>query len=215
VGLLGALLAWTTSLSAIACQECYCGFYGQFWGGVNLAKDAELAFNPTGIVAATHTDVFDYEIGWTAGAAVGHQWSSGMAIEFEASHRANDVDTHRDILATSNAEGDIGIWAFFSNAYYRFNCCQCIVPYLGVGIGIARLSIDNTSPSDAVIDDNDSSFVWQGIVGASYCVCDCWDLFLEYRFFDLPNTEWRTPTYRIESDFRAQQLQVGIRWVME
>ncbi|MCB1134860.1 MAG: porin family protein [Chlamydiia bacterium] len=209
-GIVCALLTLCASLQASTCDECYCGFYGQAFGGLNWATDTDLKWN-----TGAHTDKFSYDLGWGIGAAVGHQWQA-WAAEFEVSYRSNDTDKHTDSGGVSTAHGDLSAWAFMVNGYYRFyNECWDFTPYVGIGIGAARLSLDNTAPNDAVIDDTDTVFAYQGIAGVSYCVCDCWELFAEYRYLGTSDPEYRTSADRIDSEYGSHMVDVGIRFAIE
>ncbi len=214
-GIVCALLMLSSSVQAFACDECYCGFYGQVFGGANYLTDSDLEFRPTG-VAVAHDDEFSHDFGWGIGAAVGHQWTGGWASEFEISYRNNDIDEHKDAAATLPASGCVDAWAFMVNGYHRYyGDCWDFVPYLGLGVGAARISLDNTSPADAIIDDEDTVFAYQAIVGVSYCVCECWDLFLEYRYLGTSNPEFRNSDYKIESEYCSHLVDVGFRFAVE
>lgn len=205
------LVMGSASVQAFSCDECYCGYYGQVFGGVNFMSDAELDYN------STKTDA-EFDAGYVVGGAIGHQWNNGFAGEFEISFRDNDLDKETTSGTTGDARGDYSAWAFMANGYYRWhNDCLCmdVIPYVGAGVGGAYVSADWKSPAAIVTDDDDWVFAYQGIVGLSYCFCDEWDLFGEYRYFGTTSPEFAHASYNISSEYSSHSVVMGVRFAIQ
>jgi len=122
-----------------------------------------------------------FDDGFVVNGAVGYQWGN-IRGEGEIGYRRNDLDRFNNL---GKGNGDANAVHFMANGYWDFIPAGKIDPYVGVGIGVAR--VDYSDLSDAagatVLDQTDTQFAYQGIVGVRYLMAPQWDVGVEYRYF--------------------------------
>lgn len=124
------------------------------------------ANNPLGALDANHPDCitpgenwlnkFDGGTGVLAGLALGYRWQN-FRVEWEYFHRnaahddTSDINdsnaqnvkkTDQEIATQDETINDVLSNNFFANLYYDFPSNSKWTPYLGVGVGLARVSLD-------------------------------------------------------------------------
>lgn len=153
------------------------GFYFDGFGGVLFLDD--LSGTGSANVAA------DFDTGWIAGGALGYHLTPALAIELEGATGEADLDglavngIHR-----ANASGDLTYSQVTVNLIYEFGPHNPVTPYVGVGIGAGFADADFRYPG-AVINDDDSAFLYQLIGGVKMDIGRRAEFFAEYRFGSL------------------------------
>lgn len=85
-------------------------------------------------------------------------------------------------------------WGVLANGYYDFNTDSAWTPYVGIGIGYAKVDFG---------PDDDSGLVYQGSVGVSYDFNENTSLDIRYRYYDVDIDD---------VDFNGHSGLVGIRF---
>lgn len=207
-----ALAASTIALAAVAGSPALAqdqGPYVAFGGGYNIAPESHL--DASG--GAPNGDV-EFDDGWAAMLAGGYAWGNGLRTELEMSYRDNSVDSINTPGATGG-DGSVNALAFMANALYEFDFGIGLKPYLGAGIGIARVEAESWANSaTGITDDGDTSWAWQGIAGAAYGVSDNVDLTLDYRYFNAPDIQLAaSPAVGgYEPEYESHTIMVGLRY---
>jgi opacity protein-like surface antigen len=117
-----------------------------------------------------------------------------------------------DLVA--DGRGDIETSTFFFNAIYDFRSESKFTPYVGFGLGYADTDI-NFSPSGVgVLNDSDSTFAYQGILGASYEINETLELFGNYRMWDGGEAKGVSGLLNasLEVDVSGSTFDMGIRY---
>lgn len=113
---------------------------------------------------------FDFDSGWAGFAGLGYAFQNGFRLEGELSHRDNEF---------SDFEGDARAWAAMANLYYDFNRGGTVEPYIGAGVGQARISTEGiVGPVEW--DDDDSVLAYQAMVGVAIALTERLDLDVGY-----------------------------------
>lgn len=200
--LLATALLCSASAAAMAQQTS--GFYLGIAGGANWARDADIS--GSGI----DTKV-EYNTGWAALGTAGYGFGNGLRLEFELGYRDNDVDKVRNV---ANAGGSVNVLSGMVNALYDIPTGWPITPYIGAGIGWARLKADSINVSGVqVVDDTDNQFAYQGIVGAAYSITPNLKLGLDYRYFATLDPEFSTSAgTKVDGEYSAHTVMLGLRW---
>ncbi len=133
--------------------------------------------------------------GFGVGGDLGYSFGR-MRLEGEVSWRRNDAGSFGNIIDSrsgfpsvvppggENASGNINTLAFMGNVYYDFLPLNQFHPYVGAGVGAARLSLDSIGVAGfPLVDDSDVAFAYQGILGISYTINTNWSTSLDYRYF--------------------------------
>jgi opacity protein-like surface antigen len=161
------------SMSSAHAQGQTPGWYADIHAGVVIPEDptADLhgSFFP-GSPAKFHENV-----GAGVGVSLGYQglFLPGIRAEGEIVYRTNNVDraTSSGFPGTTGARGSIDSAGFMGNVLYDFMSDSQWTPYLGAGVGAARVTVNDISfPafSSQTFSGNDWRFAYQGIAGVKY-----------------------------------------------
>ena len=114
-----------------------------------------------------------------------------IRLEGEVLYFQSDVS---DISGTA-ASGDLSNASLMFNAFYDFNTDSNWTPFIGGGIGYARVEFDNLSAGGAtLIDDSDDTFAWQFRAGVSYQLSPSISINGSYRLYGTDNLTFKDPT---------------------
>jgi outer membrane protein OmpA-like peptidoglycan-associated protein len=155
----------------------YPGFYIGAIGGVNWQLNNSFSgtiFSPTAGVSGTGNATFN--TGWAAGGMIGYDFV-GPRVEVEGMYRDNTG------TLTSNATGgsvgvDLNQVSVMANLLYDFNAGGTIVPYIGVGAGVAFVNASVGGGSA-----NSTQFAYQAMLGVGYNVDPSIRINLEGRYY--------------------------------
>lgn len=204
---LAAIAAVTASVlvaGTASAQEAirYNGYYVSAMAGVNFAERSDIS--GTGI--STNAK---YDDGYAGALAFGRAFGNGLRLEGELSRRANDVDN----FGGTSATGDFTASAFMVNALYDFDIGMRVVPYIGAGLGLARIDAEARPIGGSTTDDSDTDLAWQAMIGISIPMSQSWALTAEARHFNGgdPNFTLASGT-EVNADYEATSLMVGVRF---
>ena len=150
------------------------GWYTSLGGGLNVLRDSDIkggGFETKG----------EFDNGFVVNGALGYQWGH-LRAEGELGYRRNSLDKFSTL---GSGDGHATSFDLMANGYYDFLPYSKLDPYIGVGVGVARVNYTNLAGAGTgvVLDDSDTQFAYQGIVGVRYLVAPQWDLGAEYRYF--------------------------------
>ena len=178
------------------------GLYSGLSGGVNFwPEDSEL-----------RSQEAELDFDWAVAGVLGYAFGNGVRLEGEVGYRPNDVD---NITGVAGGSGDYDVLNFMANLLYDFKIRGLpLTPYVGVGIGAARVSLDGVTPvSGGAIDESDVGFAFQGILGAAYDVSETLSLTLDYKHLRAPDLSFDNDAgVNIDSDYATNQIMIGLRY---
>ena len=218
-----ALLFTPSNASA---QDCCCetleGAYVGLLGGVSWANDLFT------VDSSSPGEFFEseFDTGWNIAGFIGYRCCNGIRVEFEAGYRELDLDKLSQYNGsmvnsiTSFSKSDFSLTHFMANFLFECSyqaCGCCWRPYFGFGIGgaLVDMNISTTSVSDS-IDDDDTVFAYQLIVGLAYPINECMDLAVEYRFFGYDEIEIKDTTGAIDSSLdygSIHNIVVSVKYI--
>lgn len=172
--------------------------------GANWLRDADT----TGTGVNTK---YEFETGWAGIVGVGWGYGNGIRVELEGGYRTNDVDK----ASTGTASGDTNAWSLILNGLYDVNTGTSFTPYIGAGLGLARVKFDDvTVPGGTTrIDDSDTTFAYQGLLGIAYTLAPQWKIDLGYRYFVAHDPEFNASTgAKVESEYRSHTVLLALRY---
>ncbi|HEV8615149.1 MAG TPA: outer membrane beta-barrel protein [Methylomirabilota bacterium] len=151
-------------------------FYVILRGGPGFTPDVEIG--PAG-----REDPVDFGTGFTGGAAAGYAFPFGLRAEGEFGFIYAPVQ--RD--GATETDGSFRNYLLMANAYYDFKFFGPIKPYVGFGLGAARVHEDWNAFSERTgrffdVDETRTEFAYQGRAGIGYEVNKWLDLSLGYRY---------------------------------
>lgn len=164
------LFAWTHTLDAAAAGDMYV----EVSPGLSMISDSDTS---GGFFASPD---IEYDRGFTIGGALGYQIQDQVRAEASLSYRTADVDQVGGISA--GASGDVNVTSLMANVYYDFDLGLPVTPYLGAGLGLARVDLDAKLGGVSAKDDDDTAFSFSLMAGAAYRISDNLDLSLGYRY---------------------------------
>ena len=213
------------------------GWYAAFDAGTVFLEDSSsTATDPLGSVS------FDtkFDTGYGVHGAIGHSWG-GFRLEGEVSYRKNDLDTF-DItnvtlagigslsdVGNGDFSGDVTALAFMANAWYDFNTGSPWKPFIGGGLGTARISLNDVALTSLTIlgvpiplaapeplaDDDDWVFAYQFGAGIGFEVTPTTTISLGYRFFGTANPDFTTVSalgsVPFDAEYRSHNIEIGVR----
>ena len=151
----------------------------------------------------------DAETGFGLSGAAGYRFDDAR-IELEIAYNNNNVEgiTVND-LDEIPLDGDIESFQFMLNGYYDVPTQSRFSPYIGGGIGVATLTVDDVEVDvpglgNLALDDTGASFVFQVKAGVGYEISDRASAFLGYRLYGLPGQNFEA----FEADFDADTVLV-------
>jgi len=217
---LGAVVAFgLVGLSGAAWAD---GFYASLSGGAAWLEDADN--EGSGLSAEDTTDR-----GRVFGGALGYEWRGGWRAEAEVAHRKNDFDqvtirTDGGLGAqlgfgslngaTLDIGGDVTSLAGMANVYYDVPLGWAVRPYVGAGLGVARIDAELTLGPLLLVDETDTVLAWQIMAGLSYPATERISLSVGYRYFATQDAELSETVggRTFDSEYRSHNLELGVRF---
>ncbi len=131
------------------------GYYLELHGGGVILEDSDMA------ASDSLSGSVGFDTGYLIGGAFGYAWEQGWRGEFALDYRDNDIDEN-------DLTGDMTSLAFMLNGYYQLPVDFPVKPYIGAGIGWARVDLDAKSSGSEVVEDDDIDFAYQVMAGITY-----------------------------------------------
>ncbi|MGE3142639.1 MAG: outer membrane protein, partial [Hyphomonadaceae bacterium] len=190
------------------------GWYGQ--GTVGYGLDGSLDGDVVSNIPANSGPLdYDFDDDWMGAASLGYAFVNGFRLEGELSYRTNDMSDG----ASPPSTGDVNAWAGLINLIYDFNRQGQLQPYLGVGVGAAR--VDATF--NGVGSSDDTVFAYQAMAGLGIVLSPRLTLDIGYRYLAAPDVglNYAIPdspfvgsieTLKANVDYEHQAAVIGLRW---
>lgn len=200
------------------------GFYFSLQAGPSFLQSADNVDRGTALDIESK-----YETGYAVGGALGYAFGNGLRVDGEISYRRQSVDRleirsdgglgaslgspvsfNGATLQTTGSETSL---SFMANGWYDFRTGTALTPYVGGGIGLARVSLNDVAVGGfTLVDDHDVVFAWQLGAGLAWAVTPRVSLTLDYRF--LATTSPRVTDFegvRFDSDYHTHNILFGAR----
>ncbi|MDH3689380.1 MAG: outer membrane beta-barrel protein [Gammaproteobacteria bacterium] len=153
--------------------------------GASWLSDADLDGSVPGIRFSSEVE---FDTGIHLGGAYGHDFGE-FRVEGEFGYRSHEFEEVTDLEINGmpqgdrDADGDIDAFIFLANGFYDFDTETKWTPYVGGGIGFARLDIKDLFVAGLVRgDDDDTVFAYQVAGGIAYKISEQMVVDLSYRF---------------------------------
>lgn len=179
-------------------------FYASTRGGGTVLGDTD--FDAVAI---------EFEPGAAALGALGIYVESGR-MEAEVGYRRNNIDkiSYRRKGSTFDPGGIFSVWSFMVNSIADYETGSDFLPYLGVGAGAARISLEEDLSLGVAIDKaEDWVFAYHGMLGFGYPLMKRLTLDFEYRYFAILKPEFAVAGGEaIEFDYATHNAMLGLRY---
>lgn len=189
------------------------GWYGRLDVGRSVDGNLDGSVSD-GITTADFSP--DMDDAWMGGLGLGYAFQNGFRFEGELSHRDNDwgpvgVADPVDL----GIAGDASALALMGNLFYDFNRGGRLQPYIGAGVGAARVKV----AIDGAQEAEDTGVAYQAMVGLGYAMTERLSLDLGYRYFMAPDIDasdtfssFGVPNADSSVDYEHQAVTLGVRW---
>ncbi len=158
------------------------GWYGFAGLGASFLSEGDAEVKSLGL-----KDTESYNAGLLATAGVGYKTGDGFRLEAEYAYRGNKRSDRPNFIATTGDGEEIyRSSSIMGNIIYEFNRKERLRPYIGAGVGYTFLKH---------VDDHDSGFAYQGILGGLYRFTDDIELGLAYKYF----STFKTPEMSVKA----------------
>jgi len=194
------LLATTfcVSIPAFAADHLY--------GGAALG----LIDGPDTTASGTSGGTVNFDTGGVAAVFIGKRLDQNWRGEAELARRGLDLSS----VSGTTASGDAKATSLMGSAFYDLDVKAVVQPYIGAGVGFAKVEMDGASPfGGSTINDSDTIGAFQAIAGASYRLNDQIDLFADYRYFATADADFTTAAgTRTSMDLSTHSVMAGLRF---
>ncbi len=155
-----------------------------------------------------------FDTGYGAGVFGGFDYGT-WRLEGEFTYRKSDNKDGTIIgLGSGPVDGDTSSMALMLNAYYDFRMVSpTFVPYIGGGVGGARVSADASLGGVQLLDDDDMVFAYQLAAGVGFVVNPQLTIDLGYKYFATAD-----PSYEVsgggsvDGEYKSHNVFLGARF---
>ena len=138
--------------------------------------------------------------GWTVDLGAGKSFGNGFRSDAEL--------LYLDGSGKSGA-GDTHVLAGFLNGYYDFLPNSQWRPFIGAGIGVADVKVDDSLVAP---HGDQTSFAYQATAGVSHPFTDRLTGEVAYRYIGVPDVKFGSVAERVKGDFGVSLVTVGLRY---
>ncbi len=214
-------LAFSVSLlaasAAMAQSAPVPSWYLALGASVNFVEDAEYA--ETGGLSPIRGDV-SLKDGYGISGAVGYRprntgtLADNLRFEAEIATRSNETDTFTSsTTGVTTLTDDLIADTAMVNLYLDMNVSSNWRPYIGGGIGAARVTLEST---DLSVDDDDVVFAYQGMAGIYYTPSSfpAADFGVGYRYLGTADPSFTSTTFSstVDTEYQSHSLELGSRF---
>lgn len=202
------------------------GWYLGIEGGINFvdSQDFDL-YNVSVLVPdGTRLGIVELEDGWMGGLIAGYSLANGFRPELALDYRRNDFESlRRDPVGiipgrqTDDVDGHETVITALVNVWYDFFPSGRWHPYIGAGLGAARIEVKNGRFDNTSLDsDADTVFAYQYGAGLGIDLGERWTLSLDYRRLELDEGKFdlqpTNPNSYIKAGYSADTAMIGLRY---
>jgi opacity protein-like surface antigen len=200
--------------------------------------------NALDVNATTSVQNLNFSTAGIFGLGAGYRFNNWFRVDITGEYRGNstffgtDAITFPGGFGTDTYHATKSEWVVLGNAYVDLGTWWCMTPFIGAGVGTARVSIANFTdqgianngggalPGLALADDVAKwNFAWALHAGVAYKVTPNFTVELAYRYLDMGNGltgDLRTfdgvnninnPT--TFKNITSHDLKLGVRWNLD
>lgn len=154
----------------------------------------------------------NYDTGWLGGLTLGYQFDNGWRLELEPSYSSNDIDTITSSGGSpTDVDGKITNISAMVNAWYDFNADGAWHPYIGAGVGAARLKYQQGSPNS--VSGTDTEIAYQVGVGFAFDFTKRLTADIGYRYFATPHPHFKLAGLKYKTTYEQNVALLSLRYL--
>jgi len=209
-----AVVVFFTATTAMGQTAHKPGFYLGLEGGALFMQDSKSGFG-----RFTSADL-SYERGLTAGATAGYDFGRFFRAEFEFNYKKANIDrlqtNFRGRAYTSKNSGSIRSLNYMFNAYLQYPLSDYVVPYLGVGVGMADVKMDKICIFNCKGGSSSQHLLaYQIIAGMGVNISENVTLAMDYRYSTTNKGRFETNLCchpDLKTSISSHNVMVGLRY---
>ncbi len=185
-----------------------------FYAGVNAGLIV-----PSDVGLSSHGASGDVsrKVGYSIGGAAGYDFGTNVRAEAEISYKSNDTNELKSSGITTELSSTITALNFMANAYYDFRSQHSfgVMPYIGAGVGMSRLSTNNAVMADGtniIRDSDDTVFAYQAMTGLAYEVSSNVTMDIGYRYFRTTDAKFTGNPGLVTMKYDCHNILAGLRF---
>lgn len=163
---------------------------------------------PAGVQQQRDDFKTSYDIGFIGGLTVGRLFANGIRTELELRYSQNDLDSVKGSLGGFSTNGKISSGAVMANLFYDFFPAGRFHPYVGGGVGGARVQLDSGGR------DNDIVFAYQGGAGLAVDLSERLTFDAGYRYFTTEDPSFGSGNDRLNFEYEQHAALLSLRYVI-
>ncbi|MGE0254997.1 MAG: outer membrane beta-barrel protein [Alphaproteobacteria bacterium] len=175
--------------------------------GYNMPSDASISGGAISNSIELEGDwVGSLSAGWLAWGTPG---AGGLRLDLEGGYRNNNADS----ISGRSANGEVGVLSLLGNAFWDIDLDTWLTPYLGGGLGYARVNYDGVGPIGGTsIDEEDFSFAWQVGGGLAVDIKDGLQATFDYRYLTVPDLSYAAGANTVSTSYESHAVMAGLRF---
>jgi OmpA-OmpF porin, OOP family len=165
-----------------------------------------------------------FKNGAAYGLTIGKSFASGIRPEASLTYRSNDIETvvfgEGNLVSpgttTDVVEGKATSLSLLGNIWYDFNRGGSFRPYLGFGVGISQVGLDNFMiDTDLIADEKDTVFAYQAGAGVGLTLGTNTVVSLDLRYLGTSDAEVKADNgNQISMKYGASSAMLGLRYYL-
>jgi opacity protein-like surface antigen len=201
---------------ASATQALADGIYVSGFAGLNILPSEEYSLEGIDDVF-----IFDYESGYSFGAAIGTRLTENLRAEIEVSRFSAGVQELRipESFISNPIDGDVQGVVGLANLWFDVPNDTAFSPYAGLGLGIGHATMDTEVPVNfPILTRSDFGLAAQAGAGVRFAASDNMTIDLGYRFKTIPDLAFFAPDGSLDTtDFNVNmhQFQLGLTYAFD
>lgn len=199
--LLGAVMA-------VPAARAEHGFY--IGGFVSYTMPSDSTITESSMLAPGETATLGYNSGVGASFDLGYKMGIGR-IEGELAYQSNGINQYRGPAGTVDTTGRLNQTTALLNGYLDFPTGTSITPYIGAGVGVAQVQLDDFNIAGSGVpstSSTDTVNVFQVSLGGASRVNDHFDLDFRYRYAITSDPSFDN----VKMELRGYLLTFGARY---
>lgn len=177
-------------------------------GGVSLIHDEDISGKDTN--GSTWTDKSGSETGYAVQMHGGYDFG-GPRAEVELGYRGSSLKSLAEV--DGKVSGETTSLSLMANGIYQFLPQSKWHPFVGAGVGMARVGADWKVDGEDALSDTDWVFAYQGFAGVVYDIDKNWGVNAQYRYFATQDAKFTdTDGQAVEFGFGSHAILVGLTY---
>lgn len=143
--------------------------------------------------------------------ALGYAAGNGLRMEAELAYRSGEMDKLKIMDLEAKVDSDVSVTSLMANVYYDIKTGSFVTPYVGAGLGIAKVDVGKGTFRGVTLweSDDDTVMAYQIAAGVGFAVSQNVTIDLGYRFFGTQNAQFEFT----DAEVSSHNVTLGARFL--